>query len=250
MRKFAIFAAFSMMLALAATAYAAQVNKYEISGSTSPKTAGSKSKPKPIGIKFGFDVTEESGNRPAVVSSYVIKFGGTRVNTSVAGKCSSAKLEEEGPKGCPSNSIVGTGFIKNATGDTANEAAKTIECNAGLSVVNLGGGKASIFVEGSPTATDPRRKCEIQLSAGIPAVFKNTSSGSTLTFTVPASLKHPLPTLSNAVESVTSSIKKITKKGKGFYEATGCTGGKRTVSVTFKTEAGQTSEASKKVNCS
>jgi hypothetical protein len=250
MRKIAIFAVTAFVLALAATAYAAQVNTYTVTGSTSPKTAGSKSKPKPIGIKFDFKVDEAAGQRPAVVEKYAITFGGTRVNKSVAATCSASVLESKGPSGCPSKSIVGSGFIVNTTGNTADPADASIKCNAALSVVNQTGSKAAIYIQGDPSQSDPRKNCAIQLAAAIPATFKNTSKGSTLTFTVPTSLKHPgAPTISNAVRNVTSNIKKVTKRGKGFYEATGCKGGKREISVKFTTEAGESKTAGKKISC-
>ena len=129
MRKFAIFAAFSLVLALAATAYAqaTQVNKYTVTGGTKPKTSGSKKKPKPIGIDFDFKVDEQGGNRPAVVEKYAISFSGTKVNKSVAGVCSESVLEDRGATGCPKNSIVGTGYITNNTGATNNIADISIK---------------------------------------------------------------------------------------------------------------------------
>jgi hypothetical protein len=51
------------------------------------------------------------------------------------------------------------------------------------------------------------------------------------------------------VRNVTSNIKKMTKGGKGFYEATGCKGGKREISVKFTTEAGDSKTAGKKISC-
>ena len=252
MRKKIAFLAATAFVLIVATAIAAQVNTYTVTGSTTPKTKGSTSNPKPIGIKFGFSVGEASNNRPAVVEKYTIRFGGTRVNTAVASKCSKNTLDSKGPSGCPSKSIVGTGFIENETGATNNEADKSIQCNAALSVVNLGSGNASIYVQGDPNQTDPRRKCAIELAAGIPAKFRNTSTGSELSFVVPESLRHPGgPGISNAVKKVTSTIKRVTKDGKGFYSAIGgCKSGKRTVSVTFRTEAGDTDRVNKLANCS
>ena len=251
MRKIAFLVVTAFVL-IAATAYAAQVNQYVVTGSTSPATKGSTKSPKPIGIKFGFSVSEASQNRPAVVEKYVIKFGGTRVNTKVAAACRQSVLNQRGPKGCPSRSIVGTGFIENETGATNSEADKSIECNAGLTVVNLGRNKASIYVEGDPNQSDSRKRCAINLAAGIPATFRNTSSGSELTFAVPESLRHPGgASISNAVKKVTSTIKRVTKNGKGFYEAIGgCKAGKRSVTVTFRTESGDTDRVTKQTSCS
>jgi hypothetical protein len=253
MRKFTPFLVAVLVLAVAAVAYAqaTQTNTYTVTGSTNPATAGSSKNPKPIGIKFGFSVSEASNLRPGVVEKYTIRFGGTRVNTSVASKCSKSVLESRGPSGCPSKSVVGTGFIENETGATNNPSDKSIQCNAALSVVNHGSNKGSIYVQGDPNQSDPKRRCAINLAAAIPATFRNTSKGSELTFAVPQSLKHPgSPGISNAVKEVTSTIKKISKKGKGFYEARGgCKSGKRTVSVTFRTESGDTDVVNKQINC-
>ena len=252
MRKKIAFLAATAFVLIVATAVAAQVNTYTLTGSTSPKTKGSTSNPKPIGINFGFTVGEASNKRPAVVEKYTIKFGGTRVNTAVAANCSKSTLEAKGPSGCPSRSRVGSGYIENETGATNNEADKSIQCNAALTVVNHGKGKGSIYVEGDPNATDPRRKCAINLAAAIPATFRNTATGSELSFAVPESLKHPgSPGISNAVKKVTSNIKRITKDGKGFYSAAGgCNSkNKRQVTVTFRTEAGDTDRVNKLISC-
>jgi hypothetical protein len=254
MRKKVIAVTAMLVLALTAYAYAqAQENTYKVSASTSPTKAGKKSKPVPVSVKFGYDVGEASGNRPIPVKKYSIRFAGMRVNTSVPGKCSESVLESQGADGCPANSIVGNGFIENQTGATANPADKSIECNAKLTVVNLGGnGKASIYVEGSPEATDPKEKCAIQLAAPIPAKFTNKSTMSSLDFDVPSSLLHPgAATISNAVVHVDSTIKKITKGGKGFFESVGgCKGGKRAIEVVFTPETGATKSAKSTAKCS
>ena len=251
MRKKVIAVTAMFVLSLAAYAYAQAIqNTYTVTASTSPTRKGSKSKPVPVSLKFGYEVGEANGNRPSPVKKYSIRFKGLRVNTSVPGKCAESVIAQQGPTGCPKGSIVGTGFIENATGDTADPKARTIKCNAALTVINVGNSKASIYVEGDPNQSDERKRCEIQLAAPIPAKFKNGSSSS-LDFTVPSSLLHPLPTLSNAVIKVTSTIKKITKGGKGFFESVGgCSGGKRQVSVVFTPEQGATATTKTSARCS
>jgi len=87
----AITAAF--VLSLAAFAYAQVVNTYTVTGSTSPTNAGSKKKPVPVSVKFGYEVGEASGNRPSPVKKYSIKFAGLNVNTAPFPKCSAATLQ-------------------------------------------------------------------------------------------------------------------------------------------------------------
>jgi hypothetical protein len=254
MRKMVIAMTAMFVLALAAFAYAQaqQVNTYEVEASTNPTRAGSSDNPVPISLRFNYSVGEQSNNRPAVIKRYSIRFAGVRVNSSVAGTCRSSVIERQGADGCPDNSIVGNGFIENATGATNNAADKSIECNAKLSVVNLGNMRASIYVEGSPNASSPRERCAIELAAGIPARFVNRGSENSLDFDVPNSLTHPGgPAISNAVVNVTSNIKRITRRGRGFFESRGgCRSGQRRVRVLFTPENGPTVTQTSSARCS
>jgi hypothetical protein len=252
MRKLVVAFTAMFVLGLGALAYAQVTNTYSVSGSTSPTNAGTSKKPVPVSVKFGFTVGEAAGNRPSPIRQYSIRFAGLRVNSAAAPTCASNKK----PSDCPSKSIVGTGFITNATGARNNPADKSIACNAALSVINNGSNKATIFVEGSPTQSDARKRCAIELASPIPARFIRAAGGAavTLQFTVPQSLLHPLPTLDNAVTSVSSTIKKVTRKkdGKtqGFFESTGgCVNGKRNITVTFTPESGTAGTAQRLASC-
>ncbi len=239
-------AAFALILALAAVAIAQvapQQNEYEVDGSTSPNRAGSKKKPLPIGINFDFSVSEAQGRRPAVIKKYSIRFAGTQVNTNFFPKCSDNTIANKGPEGCPARSIVGTGFIENETGDRNDPNSKTINCNAGLFVINQGDQDAVIFVRGTQTSTNPRTRCDINIAAPIEAQFVRRGATTALEFQVPDSLTHPLPTLSNAVKRVDSTIRRLTtrRRGKtrGFFEAVGgCRNRKRAITVIFTPESG------------
>jgi hypothetical protein len=253
MKKIAIFMATALVLSLSAVAYAQSAgNTYTVDAKTSSTKAGSKSKPTQIGIDFDFTVNGPNGERPGVIESYAIFFGGVKSNYAKFAKCSVTKMESEGGvEGCPKGSIVGTGFIKNATGIKTTPSDRSIQCNAQLWVVNSGGGKGAIFVKGSPTSSDPKTKCAIPLASPIPTTFKNSSKGTTLTFTVPQTLKHPAPTLDNAVIDVDTKINSKKTKGKAFYESIGgCKAGKREVSVTFTTEAGAKTTEKTTAKCS
>jgi hypothetical protein len=252
MRKIALLAVAGFVLAIAAVAYAqSQVNTYEVTGATKPAKAGSKKKPVPVGISFGYEVGEQSGNRPSPVKKYSIRFAGLRVNPTKFPACTPATLESKGPKGCPSGSAVGTGFIENATGAKTNPADRSIACNAALTVYNGGKNKAVIYVAGDPNASDPREKCAIELAAPIPARFVKRGSMTALEFTVPPSLLHPLPTLDNAVVKVTSTIKNVKRKSRGYYEAIGgCKGGKRAGHVVFTPESGPAKTVKSTARCS
>jgi hypothetical protein len=252
MKKLAIAVTAMFVLGLSALAYAQVTNSYTVTGSTSPTRSGTSKKPVAVSVKFGFDVGEVGGNRPSPIRKYSIRFAGLRVNSAAAPTCRSGRK----PDDCPSRSIVGTGFIRNATGARNNPADKSIACNAALSVINNGRNKATIYVEGDPNQSDARKRCAIELAAPIPARFIRSSGGRavTLEFTVPQSLLHPLPTLDNAVTHVDSSIKKVTRKrnGKtqGFFESTGgCVNGKRNITVRFTPESGTPGTAQRLASC-
>jgi hypothetical protein len=252
MRKLLVAFTAMFVLGLGAIAYAQVTNTYTVSGSTSPTNAGSSSRPVPVSVKFGFTVGEVGNNRPSPVRKYSIRFAGLKVNTNLFPRCASGRA----PSRCSSRSIVGTGFITNATGARNNPADKSIPCNARLSVINNGNNRATIYVEGDPNQSDPRRRCAIELAAPIPARFIRASGGRavSLEFTVPQSLLHPLPTLDNAVTSVTSTIKRLTtrRRGKrvGFFESTGgCVRNRRNITVTFTPETGTAARAQRLAPC-
>jgi hypothetical protein len=257
MRKFWVAGtAVMLVLALAAIAIAqdAVTNTYDVDGSTSPAAKGSKKKPVPIGINFDYSVGEAQGRRPSPVKKYSIRFYGTQVNTNVVPGCSKATLDNEGPDGCKAKAIVGTGYIENATGNRADPNDQSVVCNAKLWVINQGDRKANIYVKGSPSATDQREKCAIELAAPIPAQYVRKGSYTALEFNVPDTLLHPLPTLNNAVKRVQSKIKRLTKKikgkNRGYFEAIGgCQNGGRAIEVVFTPEQGNATTAQHKAKC-
>lgn len=254
MRKILIPLALIATLAIAATAYA--FNVYTVSGSVSPTKTGSKKKPVPVGVKFGYTVGTTDGKRPTPIVKYSIKFAGLRVNTQPFAKCTFAQISQSNSDAnCPAASVAGRGFIENAAGAEANPNDRSIPCNAGLTVYNSGSNKAVIFVKGDPNSTDPRTNCKIVLAAPIPANFISSASGTTLEFRVPSSLLRPAPGIVNAVTKVTSTITKRTKKvrGKtvGFFESTGGCNSRRqrNITVTFTPETGTSSRVQKPVRC-
>ena len=100
-------------LALAAVAFAQQVNKYSVVASTTPGKAGTKTKPVPVSVKFAYKVDEASGKQPSAVKRYKISFYGVRNNGRYFKTCSASKISAAGNNdaGCPSDSRVGTGTI-------------------------------------------------------------------------------------------------------------------------------------------
>src|ERR1051325_7587574 len=103
-RVVAVVAALSVVLVVTAIAFAAQVNTYSVTASTSPTRAGSKAKPVPVSIKFNYTVGEQSGHEPSAVKRYKISFYGIRsVNGALFKVCTAAKIAAAGndDSGCP-----------------------------------------------------------------------------------------------------------------------------------------------------
>jgi hypothetical protein len=241
----AVVAVLATALIAASVAYAAQVNTYTVTGSTKPAKAGSKKKPVALRLDFDYTVGEQSGQRPSPVKRYTIGFYGLRTNGKLFPACTAAKINAaQSDSGCPKGSLVGTGAVSNAAGATSNPADKTIPCDLDLSIYNSGRNRAALFLHGGPP------QCAVTISQAIDAKFvRFAGHGSALQFEVPAALLHPIPGVDNAVVRVKASIKKLRRKGHGYFESIACQGAKRPIQVTFLTEAGQTSKASTKARC-
>ena len=252
MRRLSILAAtLGVALIATAVAFAQQVNQYTVTAAgVTPNTAGSKAKPKPVGVKFNYAIKEATGKKPAPVKTYKIAFTGLRTNGAFFPTCSSSKISAAGnnDSGCPSKAKVGTGTIDSYVYQTSDPSgAGGFPCPKKINLWNAGKNKMVIFIYG-----DPAQCGGVGALPPIDAKFVGAGSQA-LQFTVPPTVLHPIAGLSVAVNSVTSTVKRLTatKKGKkrGYFEAIGCSGGKRTVKVTFTPESGAPGTASKSQTC-
>jgi len=208
----------------------------------------------PVQLKFNYTVGEASGNRPALVQSYDINFGGITVNTNGFKGCTAATIEaDQSDANCPSGSLMGTGNVENITGATSKETDKSLTCHLDLKVYNSRNNHAALYLHGA--STNPKGSCPLAIDRGIDAKFVKRSNGSTsLVFSVIEGLLHPIAGFDNAVVQVKSTISKrvATIRGKkhGFFESVGgCKAGKRTVSVTFTQVDGVKAKKSTKATC-
>jgi len=226
-------------LAIAGVAYA-QSNQYTVSGSMAG--GGSKSKPKPVGLKFSFQTTAADPNTlPQPIATYSIGFEGATVNTNILPTCTAAKMTAaQSDKSCPAKAVFGSGIVKAKAGSAGGPIADAADCELGLTLYNSGKNKAALWLEGGPGTS---HNCIAGIHQAIPATFKKESTGGTaLRFTVPDSLRH-VAGLDVAVISTTSTIKKISgkdnkKKTIGYFQSVGCADKKRDLTVTFTDEQG------------
>jgi hypothetical protein len=229
-------------LALPTTALAqTQQNTYKVTASVAPGKKGSKAKPAPVSVKFGYTVGEANGLKPAAVKRYTIGFGGVRTNGKAFKTCQASQMAGS-DSGCNAKALVGTGSLDSfvyADNDPSG-ANGGFDCKKTLHVWNAGANKAVLFLNG-----DPNQCGGVGALPPIPAKFVKFGNGQALQFDVPPTVLHPIGGLTVAVTSVSSTIKNQTAKLKGkkvgYFEAIDK---KHPVQVTFVTEAGQTGKAS------
>jgi hypothetical protein len=246
-------AAVAAALTFAAPAHA--VNEYDIKASTSPAKSGTTKKPTPVGINLAFTVRDTEGGRPLSLERFTALFEGVAVNTNAFAKCSATAITQaKTDSGCPSGSLVATGFARNLAGNRADRKDRSISCYLTLRLHNSGNNKMALFVKGDPNGAGDKA-CPIDLATAIPISVVRQARGAALRLSIPESLKHPLATLTNALVEVNLKVKKMTKKVKGrnvgLFETTGrCVRGKRAVTITFNNEGGDTGVQSTRASCS
>jgi hypothetical protein len=228
-------ASVTALLVLAAVALAQQ-NVYTVSGTV--PSGGTKAKPKPIGLKFGYTVGEAAGNLSSPVTTYKITFQGLKADTTVPKtKCTAASINAAtNDSGCPASAKVGSGMVKALVGTAGQPTDPNAKCDLNLTIYNAGSKHLTLYLAGDPP------NCIAHIAQAIDAPLTANATGSSLSFTVPPSLLHPVTGLDVAVTSVQSTIKKISKGKKGFFSSFGCKG-QRKVSVEFTAENGQVGSA-------
>jgi hypothetical protein len=250
MRKLSIAVlAIVAVAALASVAFAANVYKVHL-GSTTVPGKGSKAKPIPTALKFGFQVEETDPNKRAtVIEEYAIGSEGLVTNPKLFPKCAFSDLDNEpsAPAKCK-KALVGTGLVKNAAGPSSDQSlSSSTPCNLKLALYNNGHGMI-LRLDGGPPIPPSFESdtvgCALPIHTAIDGKFVKRKIGgvtsSDFVFTVPPNLKHPLTGVDNSVRRSDNILKlrTVKKNGQkhGFYEKIGCKGGKRLVRATFKTE--------------
>lgn len=239
----------AMALLGIATVALAVTNTYRVTANTSPKKAGTVKKPVPTSLTFSYSVGEKDNQRPSPIKQYKIKIAGLRVNTkAVKQTCSAFKINAMGTDAaCPRAAIVGTGSVDNRVGPTNDPANQDLHCYLDLTLYNAQKNHVTLYLKGRTTNAAPK-DCVMNTDVAIDASYVRSGTSTTLSFSVPQTLLHPIPGLDNAVRNVTAKIKKITS-GKGkkrvayFSSVGGCKNNKRAVTVTFVPETGAAEKA-------
>lgn len=244
------------VLALACTAVAlAATNTYRVAGSVSPTNAGTTKKPVPVKVNFSYQIGEVDNQRPTPVKQYKINFAGLQANTSYFRGCTAQKINAAGgDQVCSPKAIMGAGNIQAVVGPSNDQTNQSLSCYLALTFYNSGKNHAALYLKGNSAAADPTKSCITDISQAIDASFIRNSKGTTLQFTVPTELLHPISGFDVAVKSVTSTITRKTRKVKGrtrgFFESFGgCKAHKRAITVSFIPETGTSGRAQAFAKC-
>ena len=240
MRKVSLVVVAAAALLCFAAVALAQTNTYTVSGKIA--SGGSKKKPKPVGVDFGYTVGTQEGTLASPVKTYKIHLDGVKGNADfVKKKCAAAtlnKMSTPDDSSCPSGSKVGSGSVDALVGSAGQPiTGDTIKCHLDLNIYAGTKKSLTLFLKGAPPT------CITTVNQAIDAKLTTDSKGGNLTFTVPPVLLHPVQNLDVSVTKVTSNIKKLGKGTKGLFVSKGCSG-TRNVEVTFTSESGQTGKQS------
>ena len=265
MRKIWIALACAIVAALSVAAVASAVNTYEVDIAKATKGKGSKNKPKPAKLAFGYEVDDSADLRPEVIRQYRIAAEGLRSFPNARPDCTFEQATDptvtdpsQLSRACR-RAFVGDGTISNEAG-APNDRTQKLACNVTLTLINISDGdprypetQRAIRRNGGIAIridTDPPA-CPIPVHEALAAPFYDVKiqgiPTSELRFTVPDTLAHP-GGLDNSVVDVTSNVDKKTgkvrvkrgakKRKVGFYSLVGRKGRTRTIRVTFVDESG------------
>jgi hypothetical protein len=256
-------------LSLAGVALAANV--YTVDGSAKPHGKGSKKKPRPIGLKFDFQVESSDATvRGTPIARFAIGSEGLVTYPGLFPSCTFSQANRDGsisPK-CR-RARLGGGLVQNLVGPAASPTVK-IFCNLKLGLYNIRGvgrhGGMAIRLDGDPKAPplsnpdDRTINCPTPIHGAIKARFKRVRiagrPADELRFSVPPELLHPSgldTTVRNTVSKIARKVRKKRIHGKrrkvGYYSSVGCKGRKRTIRATFTDELGRKFTATRARRC-
>jgi hypothetical protein len=240
-------------LVVAAVAFAAVTTTFKVTAS--PSKASTKKKERAIALGVDIGITDPTLDQPPPLKKVVIRFNsGGKFNGAKFPKCSFAKLQAKGIKGCPKGSKVGTG--------KATASAKPIIdlVNAKMTIFNgqPKGGKPTVLLYNIPDISSPiTLQGTLEKKSASSCADGKGKCDYTLTFEVP-----DLPTLPNAPPASVLTVKTKTggnlfvKKKKGrkkvkipYIGAPKKCNGTWVAEATINYKDGQTSQVASTASC-
>ena len=121
------------------------------------KGKGTKAKPIPTGLKFGFQVEEsDPTKRATVIEQYAIGSEGLVANPKLFPKCAFTDSNDATVPAKCNKALVGTGLVKNGAGPSTDQSlAASTPCNLELRLYNDGDGMTlRLDSNGKPAPAD------------------------------------------------------------------------------------------------
>jgi hypothetical protein len=269
MRKLSIALAGALLATAVLAGVALAVNTYEVDIAETTAGKGTRAKPIPARLAFGYEVGDTENLRPQVIKQYRIGVEGLMAFPKARPRCTYTQATNPNATSASQlaaacrRAFVGAGTIANQAG-APNDRSQKVPCNVKLTLINISTGDprypgtvSQIRRRGGIAIridTDPP-DCPIPVHEALAAPFYDIKlegiPSSELRFTVPPSLGHP-GGLDNAVVDTSSVIAKKTglvrvrngvpvaaaTRRVGFYSLVGRKGRTRLVRVTFVDESG------------
>jgi hypothetical protein len=213
----AAFTALSLAAVAAAQQYPAPDPEMDVS--VSPRDAGTKNKPKKVGLGLFIANNEES---KTTASHIQIDLPSTlRISGKGIAKCAESTLASRGPSACPRKSRVGKGIAHALLGPYTDNPG-----NLTLDVTAVNGGAKRVFFYVAVRGTEVTGLLDGRI----------TKSNRRLTMAIPESLKKPDGVTYSALVDIDVDI----TKGSGVVRSTGCKARKHTIKTTLRFEANPT----------
>jgi hypothetical protein len=266
---------------------ASAINQYEVDIADTSRGKGTRAKPVPASLGFGYEVSDTDNLRPQVINQYRIAVEGYFAFPKARPACSFAQATNPNATS-PSQlsaacrrAFVGSGTIMNQAG-APNDRTQKLACNVQLTLINISSGDPRYPSDARQvrrrggmairidTYQPEGSRCPIPVHEALAAPFFNVKidgiATSELRFPVPDTLAHP-GGLDNSVKEVVSEIDRktgrvVVRNGKpvpasnvdaaarrrvGFYSLVGRKGRTRTVRVTFVDESGRKFTATRQI---
>jgi len=237
LRRFLIIGTALAVLAGAAVAYAATLNKYSAKLSLTSTKPGSKAKPVAVGLTENLGAANATSSKVAApLVELDTTIYGLVSNANKFPVCSLATILKP-PKydgNCPKAAEVATGSVSALLGDPTLNPANRISCKPGLDIWNAGGGKLWFFF----TAASATQCAGLTTGATAPYPGTVKQSGKNLVIDVPLppDVSTKVANHANFYGSLINekvTYKKATYKGHPLFASVGCKGSKRPFSVAF-----------------
>ena len=262
MKRIAV--ALTVIVALIAVGGAsAAIDTYTASIAFTGRTAGTPSKPVPIGYTENLKVQGTKGNRAGVQLVIKTRIYGLVENGKDFPTCTVAQIgNAHNDTVCPKGAEVATGYITATLGSAMDFTKPGSACDPKLDVWNSGPGKVTFFFVETPTHVCLGGSLKTGGTPPYPATYTTQGGYLNLTVPVPNAINYPLGVTGGLVGSLESEHLKYFKQTRRVHGKTvamtasvGCQGGKRPYSAKFTSTlppagpAKQTSTVSKSAPC-